>query len=218
MQFADGELGQIYKEQTIQEILTTKTLKEEPKKKKKTRKANGMKKDDDVEKSPTSDEKENADQKMDVDAPAAEISITNLSESINEIIPVGKIIKSSEIFSPEKQLGSPAKPIEVRKFPRNIEEIDSSPPKNDNCQVPAVTTPKGSNFFSSKTPTRIEVRRYSRVPQAQPAEKDESLNTLLQSPMDRKLPAVSTDHQTPKTPRRVELQTISTPKSKKKLL
>lgn len=224
VQFVDGELGKVYKEQTIKDIVTAKTYKDEPKKKKKAKKSNIMKRDDEVEKSPTGEEKENADENMEVDLPVKEsISIIKLPESIKEIIPVNKIIKSSEIFSPEKQVRSPPKPIQVRKYPRNVEELDSSPPAKQCPQVPnVVTTPKGPSFFSSKTPTRIEVRRHARVPVSQPAEKasdvDDFSKSLQQSPMDRKLPAVNAETLTPKTPRRIELQTISTPKSKKKLL
>lgn len=219
VQFSDGELGQIYKAQTIQDILTSKTQKDEMKKKKKTKKSTAVKKDDEVDKSPTSNE----NQKMVVDDPSVtQISITILPESVKEIIPVNKIIKSSEIFSPEKQVGSPPKPIQVRKYPRNTEEADLSPSKNDGSHVPVVTTPKASSFFSSnKTPSRIEVRRHARTPQTQAAGKandgEDLSKTLPQSPMDRKLPPVS-DKPAPKTPRRIELKTISTPKSKKKLL
>lgn len=219
VQFTDGELGQSYKEQSLQDILLSKAAKDEPmKKKKKVKRTNGAKKDDDKEKSPSVDEKENDDEKMDVDPPLAEISIAIKPETIKDKAPVDNIIKSNEIFSPEKQVGSPATPIQVRKFPRAIEE-DVSPPKNEDRRFAAVTTPKASHVFSSKTPTRIEVRRHSRVLQSQPAgkvnEADALSKAILNSPMDRKLPAVNAEKT---TPRRIELQTISTPKSKKKLL
>ena len=46
---------------------------------------------------------------MEIDeSPKAKMSISDLPESIKEKIPVDKIIKSSELFSPEKQIGSPA--------------------------------------------------------------------------------------------------------------
>lgn len=215
VQFTDGELGQTYKEQTLKDILAANTQKDEPKKKKKAKKTNGLKKEDELEKSPASDEKENADQKMDIDLQTIAEMVTKLPESIKEIIPFDKIIKSNDFFSPEKQVGSPAKPIEVRKYPRNI-EMDLSPSKNEDNQVSVMTTPKGS----SKTPSRIEVRRHSRIPQSHSAANDgeDISKTSLQSPMDRKLPAVSVDSPHKKTPRRVELKTISTPKAKKKLL
>ena len=218
VQFTDDELGQTYRKQTLKDILAANTQKDEPRKKKKAKKANILKKDDKLENFPASDEKQNADQKMDIDLPTISEIVTKLPESIKEIIPVDKIIKSNDLFSPEKQVGSPAKPIEVRKYPRNIEEMDLSPPKNKDNQVSVMTTPKGS----SKIPNRIEVRRHSRIPQthstANDNDSEDISKTLLQSPMDRKLPTVSVDSPKKKTPRRVELKTISTPKSKKKLI
>lgn len=225
VQFADGELGKVYTEQTIQDILNTKTAKDEPKKKKKSKK---VKKEDGKEKSPSVEveTKENIEHMEIDDAP---LSLTNLPESIKDKIPVDKIIKSTEIFSPQKQLGSPATPIQVRKFPRNLEvepEVDKkvTPPKNNDDLKPAdVVTPKASSFFHhNKTPTPIEVRRVPRVLQPQVVgkvnETDEWPKPVTESPMDRKLPNNDEKTATPKTPRRIELQTISTPKSKKKLL
>lgn len=214
--FAEGELGKIYEDQSIQDIIASNTAtKDEPKKKKKTKKP---KKEDGKEKSPVSEEKEN-EKKMDVDQLNAEISLTNLPESVKEKIPVDKIIKSSELFSPEKQVGSPVTPIQVRKHPRKMEELDMSPPKNENMKIPDAITPKAANFFSSKTPTRIEVRRQARPTQSQATgpiiEGDAEMKSCLGSPMDRKIP---TDGTTPKNSRRIELTTLSTPKSKKKLL
>lgn len=219
VQFTDGELGKLYEEQSIQDIINSNTAKEEPKKKKKVKRA----KKEEKEKSPSTEEKEN-DEKMDVDQVMSEISLPNLPISIKEKIPVDKIIKSSELFSPEKQVGSPATPIQVRKYPRNMEELDVSPPKNENISLPDAITPKASSFFSSKTPTRIEVRRQPNVMHSRqtlsqatgPAHnEDTELKAVIGSPMDRKIPGDST---TPKNLRRVELTTISTPKSKKKLL
>lgn len=213
VQFADGELGEIYEEQTIKDILAAKTAKEEPKKKKKVKK---IKKDEEKEKSPMSKGKENADDKMDVDPPEVKISITNF-ESLKEIIPVDKIIKSNDIFSPEKQVGSPATPIAVRKYPRNFEDVNMSPLKNDGLKPVDVTTPKGAKLMSSKTPTRIEVRREKRVSYTQPvAAPADNFPAATGSPMNRKIPA-NDDKVTPKAPRRVELRTLSTPKAKKKL-
>lgn len=228
VQFAEGELGEIYKEQTIENILATKTAKDEPKKKKKVKKAGGGKKEDEKEKSSTVD-----DMLVDLESPLSEISLNNLPESIKEKIPVDKIIKSSEIFSPEKRDGSPATPIQVRKFPRTLEEapmVDNekmvTPPKDDDDLEPSdVTTPKATNVhhITSKTPTPIEVRRHPRSIQPQPASKinevdDWPMPIMDSSPMNRKLPAVDGEKITPKTPRRIELRTISTPKSKKKLM
>jgi chromatin assembly factor 1 subunit B len=152
VQFSDGELGKEYKEQKIQDIIAVKSAKNEPKKKKKSKKTNGIKKEDSKDKS-FSEGKENSDEKMEVAEQAANISLTNLPESIKEIVPVDKIIKSNDIFSPQKQLGSPATPIQVRKFPRNLDEADPSPN----------SSPKASSSFKSNTPTRIEVRRQPRV-------------------------------------------------------
>ena len=231
VQFNDGELGKIYTEKTIQDILATKMAKEEPKKKKKTKR---VKKEDGKEKSPSveAETKEN-EEKMEVDEnepEIADISITNLPEVIKEKIPVGKIIKSSEIFSPEKQIGSPATPIQIRKFPRNFEEpVEDkkvTPPKDDLKPIDVVT-PKASFIHHQKTPTPIEVRRVPRVlnqPQViGKVEVDDWPKPVTESPkpvsdtlMDRKLPIDV--KVTPKTPRRIELQTISTPKSKKKIL
>jgi chromatin assembly factor 1 subunit B len=228
VQFNEGELGKVYTETTIQEILATKTAKEEPKKKKKSKRPKKESKSPSVE----VEAKENVEQ-MEVDEPAiADISLTNLPESIKEKIPVDKIIKSTEIFSPEKQVGSPATPIQVRKFPRNLEEaVDAlekkvTPPRDEDAKPIEVVTPKSFNFHHHKTPTPIEVRRVPRVlqPQVGRSEGDEwpkpvtesPKPKVLESPMDRKLP--NDEKTTPKTPRRIELQTISTPKSKKKLL
>lgn len=159
--FPEGELGQVYQEQSLQDIIATKMVKEEPKKKKKNKKTNGAKKDDGKEKSPSVEEKENAEIQMEVDPPAAGISLSNLPESIKEIIPVDKIIKSNDIFSPEKQIGSPATPIQVRKFPRNFEDVEMSPREAGANSAP--NTPKSSTAFSSSQPNRIEVRRQPRV-------------------------------------------------------
>lgn len=212
VQFSDGELGEVYEEQTVKDILATKSAKDEPKKKKKVKK---VKKDDEKEKSSLCEEKENTDDKMEVDS-VVDSSITNLPESLKEIIPVNKIIKSNDIFSPEKQIGSSATKIAVRKYPRNLEDVDMSPPKNTDLKLADATTPKAFKFFSSKTPTRIEVRREQRILPTQPTIATANIQEKLpQSPMDRKLPVH--DKTTPKTPRRVELTTISTPKAKKKL-
>ena len=188
VQFGDTELGQVYKAQTLDEILASKSFKDDqPTKKKKKNKKNGSKKEE--EKSPSIDEKENEDNKMEIDEPhKAEISIIDLPESIKEKISVDKIIKSSELFSPEKQIGSPATPIQFRKFPRNLEDIDGSPMKSESSKVIESKAPKaGSSAFSSVTPTRIEVRRQPRVLQPQPGSKD-NLDPVekLVLPADRK--------------------------------
>lgn len=160
VQFPEGELGQVYQEQSLNEIIAAKMVKEEPKKKKKNRKPNGAKKEDSKEKSPSAEEKENSENKMEVDQPAAGISLSNLPESIKEIVPVDKIIKSNDLFSPGKQPGSPATPIQVRKFPRNLEDVDMSPKTGPST---APNTPKSSTAFSTNSPNRIEVRRQPRA-------------------------------------------------------
>lgn len=213
VQFTDGELGRLYEEQSIRDIIASNTAREEPKKKKKVKKT---KKEDSKEKSPALEEKEN--EKVETNQSKADNAVVELPESIKDQHLVSTIIKSNELFSPEKQVGSLATPIQVRKYPRNMEELDVSPPKND-VKIPDVVTPKAVNFFSNKTPTRIEVRRQARPNQSQVIvsvlEGDADMKLVTESPMDRKIP---TDNTTPKNSRRVELTTISTPKSKKKLL
>lgn len=178
VQFPKGELGHVYQEQSLADIIRAKMVKEEPKKKKKTyRKANVAKKESSKEKSPTVEEKENSAEKMEVDEPAKGISLSYLPESIKEIIPVDKIIKSSEIFSPEKQeIGLPATPIQIRKFPRNLEDTEMSP-----CES---NTPKASSAFSSINPNRIEIRRQPRVLHAGGELTDDQLQT--QEPKSKK--------------------------------
>lgn len=170
VQFAEGELGIVYKEQSIQEILASKTAKDEPKKKKKKSKKGG-KKDD---KSPSIEGKENAEEKLDameVDQSSPnQLKLNNLPDSIKEKIPVDKIIKSSEIFSPEKQIGSPVTPIQVRKFPRNHDETEASPSRNGDHRAADATTPKTTSYFKSFGPQQIEVRRHPRVLETQKAE------------------------------------------------
>ena len=174
VQFSDNELGAIYKEKSVQEIIEAKFEKDfDEKKKKKKKKVKKIVLANQEASSATtatvseipSEEKEN--EKM--EEAEENIGLEQLPESIKEIIPVDKIIKSSELFSPEKRkLGSPATPIEVRKTPRvafesqcdlkDCEQEKQSPPANEAC--PSVTTPKAS---MNKTPNRIEVRRYPRT-------------------------------------------------------
>ena len=265
-------MGQIYKEKTLQEILDANTVKNcEPKKKKKAKK-NGKVINGDLTKTISSegikmdvDEKENEEnEKIEVDvdekeneeevdeSPKSEqISLHNLPESIKEMIPVDKIIKSNEIFSPEKQVDSPVTPIQVRKCPRVPEELKDSSEVDSNKTTPAKsndhnnteansTTPKAS----SKTPNRIEIRRYPRTyaqihnsgtattkTVTDNATNDKDKETKEESswpkpifssnsPMERKLQQSSekiNSIESPKMPRRVEFHTIA-PKSKKKLL
>lgn len=184
VQFSEGELGKVYKEQTIEDIILLRTAKVEPKKKKKSKKPSSAKKDDIKDKSPSVDEKENKDKIVE---PIDEISL-NLPESIKEIIPVDKIIKSNEIFSPEKQMGSPATPIQIRKFPRNLNGTESSPSRNDGMKQSDATTPTTSNFCKSITPTRIEIRRQPRVLHSNTAvsPKNVSMPSAFGSPKSKK--------------------------------
>lgn len=233
VQFADGELGVIYKEKTVQEIIDNKSEKDEEKKKKKKKVKKTVSKSEGT--TVPNEEKEN--EKMDVDE--EETPLQKLPESIKDIIPVDKIIKSSELFSPEKtQLGSPATPIAVRKMPRVPEELKNdskessendkkSPPGRTEANA-SVTTPKAS---LSKTPNRIEIRRFPRTA-LQPATTASSVSSTKTdddwpkpiSGVDSALIEKKLSHPedivspSPKTPRRVELHTITTPKSKKKLL
>lgn len=256
VQFADGELGTIYKEKSLQEIIDSRTEKDDEKKKKKKKVKKSSSKVDAA--GVPNDEKEN--DKMEVDEIDEETPLQKLPESIKEIIPVDKIIKSSELFSPEKkQLGSPATPIAgmyqnalkiinyfsyyfitVRKMPRAPEELKSSSKEsaeNDKNSPPiisetnvSVTTPKAS---LSKTPNRIEIRRFPRSVLHPAPPSSLSSSTVSKNDDDWPKPISSVDSAliekklshpdetmspSAKTPRRVELHTITTPKSKKKLL
>ena len=160
VQFNEGELGTVYKEKGVQDILNSKAEKEgEPKrKKKKPTKKSTMNLKPEVSAVVVAVVEEKENDKMEVDV---EEAVNNLPESIKEMIPVNKIIKSSELFSPEKQpSGTPATPIQVRKCPRVPEELRES--SENIVKTPAkeaASTPKAS---LSKTPNRIEVRRFPR--------------------------------------------------------
>lgn len=205
VQFTDGELGVEYKDATIQEVIENNTSKIEMKKKKKKTKKKSDKIDEDVENP---------------------VALLDLPDEIKETIPVDKIIKSNEIFSPEKLDKKPVTPIQIRKYPRHFED-NATPDKDENVKQVEVKTPKSSFNFQSKTPTPIEVRRFPRVLQPQSAQKssegddwpkpviDISPRSSQESVKDEK---IKTPKQQGKTPKRGEIQTISTPKSKKKLL
>lgn len=226
IQFAAGELGKEYKETTIQEIIDVQqALKsEQKKKKKKTKKRSG-----DGQKTTAVNEN-----KMEVDDVEVVPVLSSLPVEIVGKIPIDKIIKSNEIFSPEKHVEKPVTPIQVRKFPRNLDDEKSTPTKDESAKPSEnVKTPKNSNFnFHSKTPTPIEVRRFPRVLQPTSAQKTPTTtaeNDDWPKPVIDDSPMSSQDSvkggeelsKTPqqnKTPRRIEFQTISTPKSKKKLL
>lgn len=217
VQFNDGELGSVYKEKGVQDILNSKAEKEgEPKRKKKKPTKKSPKPDVPAAAAVVVEEKEN--DKMEVEA---DIPLTNLPESIKEMIPVNKIIKSSELFSPEKQpSGTPATPIQIRKCPRVPDELRES---NENLvKTPAKeATPKAS---LSKTPNRIEVRRFPRSSLQNTPTTPVNFSTVAKNDDDWPMPISTNDLDvklpevvapSPKTPRRIELQT---PKSKKKLL
>lgn len=225
--FADGELGTIYKEKALQDIINSKSEKDDEvvkkKKKKHVKKSPNASKLDVSTTSVVAEEKEN--EKMETDIP-----IDLLPESIKEMIPVDKIIKSSELFSPEKTpSGTPATPIQVRKCPRVPEELRDNSESNDKKLTPAKEKPIAS---LSKTPNRIEVRRFPRTAPATlsvtatNSKNDDdwpkpisAATTTSDSPVvERKLPTNEIASPSPKTPRRIELHTITTPKSKKKLL
>lgn len=245
IQFANGELGKVYQENTVQEILALKMFKStdenvSKKKKKKSKKSVGRKNDEAQPKiaSPTDNEKmeghavqeEKENDKMDVDEQHITVEemphIDNLPGSIRDIVPVQKIIKSSEVFSPEKVASPVTTPIQVRKIPRlphemtpKIRDLEKKSPEKQECSIKpdAITTPKTTINHHSKTPTPIEVRRHPRI--LQPAltkakEVDEDWPKPIECSMERHV-AIGNS---PRTPRRIELQTISTPKSKKKLL
>jgi chromatin assembly factor 1 subunit B len=223
IQFDEGDLGKEYKGATIKEIIESKTSKNEAKNKKKKK---PKKK---AEKSPS-------ESNMDVDE-NVEIAVVlpDLPEEIKETIPVDKIIKSNDVFSPEKQVEKPVTPIQIRKFPRNLDGdtlnddlVKITPTKDENLKQAEIKTPKNTFNFHSKTPTPIEVRRFPRVLQPQSIQKSENDewpkpvvdNSPLSSQESIKdeQPTIIKTPQQGKTPRRIELQTISTPKSKKKLL
>jgi chromatin assembly factor 1 subunit B len=244
--FGDDELGSVYTEKSIQEIIAIKSKKDSlpKKKKKKTRKsvAAVATATTSVASNDKKEEKEN-DDKMEVDVPIETNALKNIPESIKELIPVDKIIKSNEQFSPEKQPGSPVTQIThlIRKCPRvadelkelNDNDIKSTPSKCE-ATTNVTTTPKGLSSHHSKTPNRIEIRRFPRT-MLQPATNtplagDAAAKVdnsewpkpiIADSPMERKMHENNSVKMTasPKTPggRRVELHTI-TPKSKKKLL
>ncbi|KAG5677943.1 hypothetical protein PVAND_007657 [Polypedilum vanderplanki] len=239
--FSDEELGKIYKEKSIQDIIELKTVKIDSKKKKKTKKlivkssndTDNLNKSNITEKDVNMEEKENEKdgEAMEID----EVPLANLSQSIKEIIPVDKIIKSSDMFSPEKQKDSPVTPIQVRKIPRMPEELKDSneddkklTPAKNACPPISNTTPKGpSSPFLNKTPNRIEVRRFPRSMQPTTSSSSSSTNNTskhqdgqktTELAMDRKLQLESVTSSSPKTPKRAELTTIAAPKSKKKLL
>jgi chromatin assembly factor 1 subunit B len=236
IQFADGELGKVYKEKSIQDIISLRTVKEETKKNKKKAKKPKTGEAIDLNQSNVTekDEKENDIEGMDIDEESIMNDIAplnNLSQSMKEIIPVDKIIKSNEMFSPEKQKGSPATPIQVRKCPRVPDELKDrdeednklTPSKNTN-EVASITTPKSSTI-NSKTPNRLEPRHYPRnVSQSTvviPASTATHIRELpkVESSMERKLhQSAEKMPSSPKTPRRVEFRTLTTPKSKKRLL
>lgn len=217
IQFGEDDLGMEYKAATIKEIIESKTLKNEQKSKKKKKPKKKS------EKSPN-DVDENGE---------IAVVLPDLPEEIKGKIPVDKIIKSNEIFSPEKQVEKPVTPIQVRKFPRNLDgdtqndDVKNTPTKDENLKQAEVKTPKNSFNFHSKTPTPIEVRRFPRVLQPQSAQKSENdewpkpVGDLSPMSSQESIKDEATIVKTPqqgKTPRRIELQTISTPKSKKKLL
>ncbi|CRL06429.1 CLUMA_CG019620, isoform A [Clunio marinus] len=223
VQFAKGELGEIYSDETINEIINRSVVKNELEKQNKKKRKRKSRKHSALDKSIVNDDA------MEVDEVSENISISNLPESIKEIIPVDKIIKSNEIFSPEKQIGTPVTPIQVRKFPRTVDdamnETEKLTPTKDKSEVEEVKTPKSNfSFMTNKSPMPIEIRRQPRVvnpsttPKPTNIDGDEWPKPLSsESPMDRKIPT-PIENKTPKTPRRIELKTISTPKSKKKIL
>lgn len=244
--FAKDELGKVYGEKSAQDVVSEKMAKEDAnKKKKKTKRPNVTKKNasvDNLDKSNVTEEKDlnekenDANNKeaeeMDVDDDSiAEVPLDNIPEKLKEIIPVDKIIKSTECFSPEKQPGSPATPIQVRKCPRAPEEISTetgdkklTPGKSESESTADVTTtPKGVK--QSKTPNRLTPRHFPRT-FSQPSQASTVNATVVNatekvtSPMERAL-----HHSTEKIPpspnqqpRRVEFRTLTTPKSKKRLL
>lgn len=232
IQFAEGELGKEYKDTTIREIIDVQAMKsEQKKKKKKSGKKKGGEAGDDQKENGNAETAEN-DEPMEAVDDDVPVVLSTLPVEIVEKIPIDKIIKSNEIFSPEKQVEKPVTPIQVRKYPRNLDDGKSTPTKDESAQPSeTVKTPKNSHFnFHSKTPTPIEVRRFPRVLQPTSAQKKTSVEyddwptpVIDDSPSSsqdslKEIKEIKTTPQQNKTPRRIEFQTISTPKSKKKLL
>lgn len=170
------------------------------------------------------------------------ITVDNIIKSDAKFSPQKKTLTATPISfrkHPRKQ-EEIQKPIEMMEVDDDtIIKVDTkidvkkTPTKNETLIIKRdVTTPKTIIHFSSKTPTPIEVRRQPRVLNKQSTSKapedDDSWPVPIkgsnESPagMDKKMEAktqtVTTEATSSKTPRRVNLTTISTPKSKKKLL
>jgi chromatin assembly factor 1 subunit B len=189
--------------------------------------------------------KKKDEEKMDVDSGKAEENrdktpekmdiVTEIPESIKELIPVDKIIRSDEKFESPEKLDSPVTLIPTRKHPRNTpsvhEDQKTTPPKQNENNVDNSLTPSGKTYNKiSKTPTPIAVRRKPRILEPQSSGQVQKLEEesgivpldMVHSKLDEKPLESSTldnkTEKTPKTPRRVEFRTVSTPKSKKKLI
>ena len=118
----------------------------------------------------------------------------------------------------------------IIKVLKNVNDVKKTPSKNEKSIIKIEeTTPKTIMHVSSKTPTPIEVRRQPRILNKQATSKAtedddswplpiKSSPTGMNKKMEAKTSSVSNEATSSKTPRRVNLTTISTPKSKKKLL
>lgn len=171
------------------------------------------------------------------------ITVDNIIKSDEKFSPQKKTLVATPISfrkHPRKpeELQKPIVKMEVDDDPiiKVLKQIDvkKTPTKNETIIIKREeTTPKTIIHFSSKTPTPIEVRRQPRELIKQSTSKapedDDTWPVPIkqsthESPagmdkkMEAKTPNVSTEATSSKTPRRVNLTTISTPKSKKKLL
>lgn len=186
VQFNENELGVVYKEKTISEILVANTPKVKEKKGADKAKNSEAKKNFSltpqtiaIRKKPkavveqkTVEETETAPAKKDdeKEEKAADVPILQTSVNIDgiiELIPVDKIIRSDEKFeSPEKK-NSPVTPIPIRKHPRtatptttisaNEENAKKETPPNENNDTTAVDQ-------STITPKTKKLNTISKTP------------------------------------------------------
>lgn len=218
--FADDELGEEYTEKSLTEVLLQNTAKEKAKKSQKK----GSKRS-------KAAQKPKIPQQDTIVKPATDIEKQEIIKKPQIVhIPSDKLISSEQKFeSPEKR-DSPITPIAIRKHPRNLisesvaDPIIETPPKSVAEMRPA----------TSKTPTPIAIRRKPRILQptvttnmeiddccdgVEPLDHEKAVPNKATDMKDAPVTGTGTaESRTPKTPRRVEFRTLSTPKSKKQLI
>uniref|UniRef100_A0A1B0DBG9 CAF1B/HIR1 beta-propeller domain-containing protein n=1 Tax=Phlebotomus papatasi TaxID=29031 RepID=A0A1B0DBG9_PHLPP len=230
--FSEGELGQIYDDTQIKEKLMEKW--EQSKKSGRPKKA---KKEGHVESIPTPEISPKRQETSPPKATPEKILDPELAE---------KIIKSDENFSPEKK-EKPLTPIAVRRHPRIATETASPSRKQPNpiairrhprsqetaapgALAPGAVTEEAVDAWPVETKPSEELYREPRANDPT-QECTENINLVIDDeseqpskedkdaePMEVDQPTTPSAPITPKTPRRVNFITISTPKSKKKLL